>query len=180
MKAVRIVVCLAVLGFLGSGCEKEYYYGPEDQPVYFEYHYINHAWGVADHGWLIDQEGRMWGFDFPEDYRWPDSTGHMTIEDLEYNLSQADTLLTCLNRKTFMRNIRLIRGAAEGALSESRARGADMGSSILSCYSYDHDRGAYKHVLLAARGDTEQSNLSAEAEKIVDWLKEYGVAFLSD
>ena len=99
---------------------------------------------------------------------------------LEYNLSQADTLLACLNRKTFMSHVRLIGGAAEGALNESRTRGADMGSSILSCYAYDHDLGSYKHVLLAVRGDAEQSNISAEAEKIVDWLKEYGVAFLSD
>lgn len=177
---MKIVVCLAVLVVLGGSCEKEYYYGPEDQPVYFEYHYVNNAWGVADNGWLVDQEGNMRGFDFPEDYRWPDSGGYLSMEDLEYNLGQSDTLLRTFKRQEFTSYSRLIGGAAEGPLSESRARGADMGSSSLACFAWDRDEGKYKYVLLIRAGDWEQQNLSEEAEILVDWLKKYGVAFLSD
>jgi len=160
--------------FMGTGCEKEYYFAPADQPVFFEYRYLNNAWGVADNGWLIDSEGQQRGFSFPEEYRWPDSTGHLSLEDLEYNLGQTDTLLYSLSSKEIEKHTRLIRGAADGILSERRARGADMGSASLSCYAYDPETGTYQHVLLAARGDWEQFNQSAEAEKLVDWLKDLG------
>ena len=42
------------------------------------------------------------------------------------------------------------------------------------------ESGSNKHVLFAVSGDWEQINQSAEVEELVDWLKEFGVAFLSD
>jgi hypothetical protein len=173
----KFIIGLVFMWIMGTGCEKEYYYGPENQPVYFEHHYINHAWGVADRGWMIDNEGRIRGYDRPENYRWPDSTGHLSFEDLEYNLSQTDTLLFSLNRKELEMHTRLIGGAADGALSDRTQRGADMGSGTLSCYIYDPATGSYKHVLLTASGDWEQSNQSAEAEKLLEWLTELDLIF---
>ena len=171
---MKFAIGLVLMWIMATGCEKEYYDAPVNQPVFFEYRYLNNAWGVADNGWLIDSEGRQRGFNFPEDYRWPDSTGHLTLDDLEYNLGQTDTLLHSFSQKDFEKHTRLIRGAAEGILSESRARGADMGASRLSCYAYDQKTGTYEYVLLAAMGDWEQFNQSAEAEKLVDWMKDLG------
>lgn len=171
---MKWILVLLFLTLLGSSCEKSDYMGPEDQPVFFEYRYVNRAWGVADRGWLIDHEGRLMGFDLPVDYRWPDSTGHVSTADLEYNLSQADTILSIMGAKEFEKHVRMIQGAAEGNLGERRPRGADMGSSYLSCYAYDPRSASYTFVLLAQRGDWEQDNLSAEAEKLVKWLKEKG------
>lgn len=165
---------------LFTGCEREYYEGPENQPVYFEYHYINFAWGSTDNGWMIDNEGNVRGYDHPENYRWPDSEGYLSSEDLQYNLDQTDTLLHNIRYKELERYTRLISGAAEGSLSDRTQRGADMGSSFLSCYFYDHDTGSYKHVLLSLTGDHEQFNQSGEAEELVEWLKEFGVAVFHD
>lgn len=168
--------CLwALYIILFTACEKEYYEGPLDQAVYFEYHYINFAWGAMDHGWMIDREGNVRGYDHPEDYRWPDSTGYLSSEDLEYNLSLTDTLLHHINARELEHYTKLISGAAEGSLSDHAYRGADMGSSLLSCYAYDHNTASYKHILLSLSGDLEQSNQSAEAGVLVDWLKEFGV-----
>ena len=170
-------IAFSVLFFvLVMACEREYYEGPEDQPVYFEYQYINFAWGVAFNGWMIDNEGNVRGYDFPENYRSPDSLGYLSTEDLNYNLSQTDTLLQNIKQKELERYTRLISGAADGALSDRTTRGADMGASILSCYAYDHSTGLYKHVLLSQAGDQEQFNQSSEAEELVEWLKELGVA----
>ena len=168
----RLILWMSLLAALMCGCEETYYYAPADQPVFFEYRYLNNAWGVADHGWLIDSEGKQRGFDFPEAYRRPDSTGHLSLEDLNYNLGQTDTLLQVISRKKFEKYTRLIGGAALGLLSEKEARGADMGSATLSCYAYDPKTGTYQYVLLATAGDWEQSNQSAEAEKLVDWLED--------
>jgi hypothetical protein len=180
MMKMRVVIWISLLAALGSGCEKEYYLAPVDQPVYFEYHYRNHAWGEADNGWLIDNEGKQRGFNFPEDYRWPDSTGHISLMDLTYNLGQTDTLLHSFSRKEIEKHTRLIGGATDGILSEFRVRGADMGSATLSCYAYDLKTGTYKHILLAATGDWEQFNQSEEAEKLVDWMKDLGGLMLFD
>lgn len=177
---IRYVIGLSLLVLLGSGCEKEYYVAPLDQPVFFEYHYLNYAWGIADNGWLIDSEGKQRGFSFPEEYRWPDSTGHLSLEDLTYNLGQTDTLIHSFSQKEFEKHSRLIRGAADGTLSERRARGADMGSAMLSCYAFDSETGTYEYILLATRGDWEQFNQSAEAEKLVAWLKDFGGLRLFD
>ena len=56
--------------------------GPEDQPVYFEYHYQNWAWGYQESGWLIDSAGVVKGFHMPESFREADSTGLISTEDL--------------------------------------------------------------------------------------------------
>jgi hypothetical protein len=42
MLVLLLVFCLA--------CGKEEYDAPEEQPVYFEYHFINHAWGLSEPG----------------------------------------------------------------------------------------------------------------------------------
>jgi len=47
-----------------------------------------------------------------------------------------------------------------------------MGLGIFSCYRYDPVEDAYEYVLLSASGDFQQNNLSAEAEKLVEWLKD--------
>lgn len=171
---------IALLAIFTIACEREFYDGPEDQPVYFEYHYINHAWGFIDNGWMIDREGNIRGYDHPEDYRWPDSTGYLSSEDLQNNLARTDTLLQNVRAKELKLYTRLISGAAEGNLSEYKRRGADMGSSVLSCYAFDHNAGSYKHVLLSLAGDQEQVNQSAEAEELVEWLKGFGVASFHD
>jgi hypothetical protein len=128
----RLFTLSSFILILIIACENAYYEGPENQPVFFEYHYINFAWGVADHGWMIDQEGNIRGYEHPENYRWPDSTGYLRADDLLYNLAQTDTVLETISYKEFKRYTRLISGAAEGALSDYTRRGADMGSSILS------------------------------------------------
>lgn len=171
---MRRALFVLFLVLLGSSCHKENYYRPEDQPVFFEYRYTNYAWGLFDSGWLIDQEGNIRGFEFPLDYRVPDSTGHVSAEDLEYNLAQTDTLLSSIGREDFEKHIKMIGGAEDGNIGEPRARGADMGSSVLSCYAFDPGSGSYTYILLARKGDWEQYNQSAEAEKLVNWLKEKG------
>jgi len=177
---MKLSIRMLVLVLLSTACEKTNYEGPEDQPVYFEYHYINHAWGYTENGWVIDNESKMWGYDLPEHYRWPDSTGHLSHEDLQYNLDQADTLLLSFKCNEMEKYTKLIGGAAEGNISEPKSRGADMGASILSCYAYESSSDSYRRILLAVMGDWEQFNQSAEAEELVDWLSEFGVAFMAD
>lgn len=166
---VMLVVMLLV------ACEKDSYQGPDEQPVFFEYHYVNFAWGHQDSGWLIDRDGNVRGFEYPEDYRHVVHGEYLSLEDLEYNLGQTDSSMQKVDSDEMRKYTDHIPAAARGVLDESRSVGADGGSAVLSCYWYDAEEDAYQYVLLAAKGDWEQFNLSSDAEVLVDWLSGFGV-----
>ncbi len=162
-----------------AGCEKEYE-APEDQPVFFEYRYVNYAWSYSEHGWLINADGDVRRYDLPDDFRLPDSTGYISAEDLIHNLSQTELLIGSIEANDLDHYVGLIPGAADGEILKSQNVMADAGSSVLSCYLYDSDRDMYQYVFLASSGDWEQLNDSREAEILVDWLKEIGEVFWFD
>jgi len=172
-------VLVTMLVAMGS-CEDCEYDPPEDQPVYFEYNYINHAWGYQHHGWLIDGDGYVRYFESPDSFRTADSSGYMTPEDLEYNLGQTDSIVDQVDPEELQGYIDCISGAAKGEIGESINIAADAGASVLTCYMYDQVMDAYLKVFLAQSGDWEQFNLSAEAEKLVSWLRGFNVFWLSE
>ena len=60
MKVERYMLWIgALLAVLLVGCEDLGCDMPGGQPVYFEYHYTNHAWGYHENGWIIDREGNI-------------------------------------------------------------------------------------------------------------------------
>lgn len=163
-----------------SACEQELkddYEIPGDQAVLFEYHYINHAWGYAENGWLIDSEGNMHSFEFPKDFRLPDSTGYISEEDLHHNLSQCTSIIGSVEQKDLEYYSGLISGAGEGEIGSPENIAADAGSAVLACYMYDRNKDIYQYVFLAASGDWQQANDASEAEILVEWLKDIGEVF---
>ena len=167
---------MLLLGLMVVGCEKEYE-APEEQPVLFEYRYVNFAWGYSEHGWLIDAEGEVHRYDFPEDYRLPDSLGYICVEDLNYNLTQCDSILDSVESADLDYYVGLIQGASGGQILDMENVAADAGISTLSCYLYIPHKDMYKYVFLAQSGDWEQINDSREAKTLVTWLKEIGEVF---
>jgi hypothetical protein len=152
----------------------------QDQPVLFQYRYVNHAWGYQDNGWLIDSSGNVKYFEFPSDFRTPDSTGYLTREDLEHNLAETDSLITTIDRDKLDSHVALIQEAAAGEIGERQHRAYDAGTSTLACYVYDSGQDAFRYVLLGMSGDWEQLNQSEEAADLVEWLRQFNVFWLSD
>ncbi len=154
------------------GCERVGYDAPEEQAVYFEYHYVNHAWGLRDNGWLIDGDGAIRRFEFPEDYNTGMHGDFLNLEQLEHNLGQADSVLGEVGSKKLEKQIQMIQGASLGELSKVHPRGADMGSGAYTCFKYDPNENAYQIIVLELWGDNQRYNSSSEAEKLAEWLKE--------
>lgn len=152
-------------------CEKDVYDAPEDQPVYFEYHFINYAWGYQDFGWLIDGEGKIRSYEHPDGYNLGTHGNYLSLEQLEYNLEQADSIIGEISRSVLDKKKDLIPAAAEGEIEDFQRHGADMGLGVFSCYLYDPVEDAYQYVMLSTSGDHQANNLAREAEKLVDWLK---------
>ena len=181
MKVNKYTIWVGVLlAFLLGACEMLECDSPMGQPVYFEYHYTNYAWGYQENGWIIDREGNIRSFNLPVDFRYHDSTGYLTIGDLEHNLALTDSIVGNVDESEFEQYIEYIPAAAEGEIGKSKSIAADAGASVLSCYLYDKEKDAYKYVFLAQSGDWEQFNLSPEAAILVDWLLEFDVFWLSD
>ena len=94
---------ILLLSLLLTSCEGEHYNAPVDQPLFFEYHYINFAWAHQDFGWLIDNEGSIRRFDFPVDYRHGVHGEYLSLEDLEYNLDQTDSIIGTVEAETLVK-----------------------------------------------------------------------------
>jgi len=170
-RVFNISLILALM-LLTMACDKDVYNAPEEQAVYFEYHYVNHAWGLRDNGWLIDGDGTIMRFGFPEDYNTGMHGDFLSLEQLEHNLGQADSVLGKVGSKKLENQIQLIQGASLGELSKVHRQGADMGSGVYACYKYDPNENAYQIIVLEIWGDNQQYNSSTEAEKLAEWLKE--------
>lgn len=175
MRGISVIFLITAIAL--AGCEGEDDL-PPDQPVLFEYLYVNYAWGYSEHGWLMDGEGDVHRFDFPEDYRSPDSTGYISGEDLAYNLSLCESIINSVESTDLKYYTALMEGAASGEILEPENVAADAGSSVLSCYFYDSSSDMYQYVFLASSGDWVQINDSWEAKTLVKWLKEIGNIFL--
>ena len=165
------ILLVSLLGLGCLGCQKESYDAPAFQPVYFEYHYVNHAWGYQNYGWLVDREGTIRGFTHPDNYNLGTHGDYLSQEQLEYNLSTVDTILGEIDPSEFEVHKNLIPAAAEGGLGGLQCRGADMGTGVFSCYHYEPGRDAYRYILLSATGDCEQKNLVEKARELTEWLE---------
>ncbi|MBN2697495.1 MAG: hypothetical protein JXR52_01610 [Bacteroidales bacterium] len=148
------------------------------QPVYFEYEYINFAWGYQFNGWIIDSEGNVRYYEFPEDWKSADRTGFIGQADLAYNISLADSVIKTIGSTELMNHVALIEGAKDGHISERVNTACDAGTASLYCYWYHSTEAACKKIFLAASGDFTWKNESEEAEELVRWLKKFGVFWL--
>ena len=169
--AIKVFFIIGLTLFMGA-CKKEVYIAPEDQPVYFEYHFANFAWGVQDFGWLLDRHGTIRRFELPEEYNSVIHGDYLSLEQLEDNLGQADSVVGEVNATKLERKIWLIEGASEGEITKVHRQGADRGLGVYGCFKYNPEMQAYQYILLSADGDHQQYNRSADAEKLSDWLKE--------
>lgn len=161
---IFLVFCLA--------CENYEYNAPEEQPIYFEYHFVNHAWGYQDFGWLVDGEGQIRSFEYPGSYNVAMHGDFLSLEQLQHNVTQADSIIGEISPTLLDRKKDLIPAAAEGEIKDFQRQGADMGMGVFACYKYDPAEDAYQYVLLSMLGDHQRYNSAKEADKLVDWLKE--------
>ncbi len=169
--AIRVIFIFGLTLWMGA-CNKEVYLAPEEQPLFFEYHFANFAWGVQDFGWLLDRHGTIRRFELPEEYHSVIHGEYLSLEQLEDNLGQADSVIGDVSPAKLEKKIRLIEGASQGEITKVHRQGADMGMGVYGCFKYDPEMQAYQYILLSADGDHQQYNKSPDAEKLVDWLKE--------
>jgi hypothetical protein len=156
-----------------TGCD----HVPSDNPRYairqkvlFQFEYVNYAWGYQHHGWLIDSSGELHGYNHPNNWTFPDSSGTISAADMEQNLQNTDRVCYQLEADELKAMFSLLPVAAKGPISDPVPEMYDAGSAVYAGYIFDQSINRYKRILLQQTGDIRIDNQSQQAQALYEWL----------
>lgn len=141
------------------------------QEVWFQFEYLNHAWGYQHNGWLIDSSGKVRCYSNPEKWNFADSLSQISGMELRANLLSSDSVCYLLDEEVLETKIKLIEAASHGKVSEPVHMMYDAGVWIYRAFLYNQKDDVYKQVLLKQAGDFKIINDSPEAQALNEWLE---------
>lgn len=158
-----------------NACTKEFGGVKEiPQKVVFEYRYLNNAFGQQFHGWIINDQGAVLGYENPEIWKFVNDEQFISEQNMEENYAKADTVLLEINYDDLVDNYSLIDKASQVELSEIEPTGIDMGTGVLYCYLWDKESRMYRQVFLGMNGNYRQRNTKKAAKELTEWLSDIG------
>src|SRR5687767_4507749 len=161
---IRFGFLFPVFLFCLTSCEKEQIKLPiEEHPVFFQYQYINHAWGFVHNGILVDSLGKFHYFSMPENWTFPDNDGIISKEALLNNLVTADSIDHTISPYNLHRSVNLINEVDNDSFSKAECHAFDGGGFTVSCFQWNEINGQYKEILLNLSGNCNQRNLDPDA-----------------
>ena len=174
MKTIIYLTLLASLSVGLNSCDSIFNSDDEAlaQEFYFQYEYLNHAWGYSHSGWLIDSLGNVWCYTLPENWNQSDSSGMIDAAALKANLSKTDSVCHSIDMAVLKKKIKLIENASSGTLQDPESVGADMGAMSYYAFVYEKKKDSYKRILLKKMGDWTIDNDAREADDLYEWMVE--------
>lgn len=138
---------------------------------YFQYEYVNYAWGFNHSGFTITPSGEVFAFDKSTAWVFADNN-KLSFANLKKNIEASSKVDTLIKKSDLDYYQQLAFDAFSGKLSEPVQRGADMGEIICKIIvpNTNDPLGDYREVMLTEKGDFDQNNLSSEAAVIAEWL----------
>jgi len=173
MKNSWILTIIGIMLFILTSCEKnndDIDNLKNNQRIYFQYDYINFAWGYQHVGWLIDSSGNVYCYNKPENWINQDSLGFISSTDMNINITETDSICYTIDKNELNDKISLISKASEGEISEPIHEMYDAGGTEFSGFLYNEDKKTYKKVLLKQIGDFRIDNSSPESIELYEWL----------
>jgi hypothetical protein len=140
------------------------------QLILFQVEYINYAWGFSHSGFLIDSSGIVTTFKYPKNWHHADSTGYISVSDMENNIRQLDTITFTISKNELLKNFSMLEKISKGKLIKPPYRAFDAGTTDFSGFLFDSNKQQYKHILIKRVGDCPIENNSPEAEEVFQWL----------
>jgi len=138
---------------------------------YYQYEYVNHAWGFNHSGFTISPAGEVFSFDKTTPWMFAENN-KLSNADLKKNIAASVKVDTLINRSELDIYNQLAFAAKSGKLSEPVQRGADMGEIICKIFVPDNTdpQNSFNEVILTKNGDFDQYNLAPESAVIAEWL----------
>lgn len=174
MKRVYLLLFLGQL--LLISCNEKLYESKQAVNCYFQYEYVNYAWGFNHSGFTITPAGEVFSFDKTTPWVFAENN-KISLSALKSNIGASVKRDTLISETEIEHYQQLAISAATGKLSNPISRGADMGEIICKIIVPDTSdlQGEYREVILTETGDFDQHNLSPEAPVIAAWIKQIGV-----
>lgn len=170
MRQAKCIVILIVILLL-TGCEKKNDSPPTvNQLILFQSEYINFAWVYDHRGILIDSSGRVRSYKLPKIWHFPDTSGYVSLSDMDDNIGQLDTSAFKIKKDTLLKYFDKLKGAALGKITDPVQAMFDAGAHRYSGFIYDSKTKKYKEVLIRQSGDVYIENKSQEAKEIYYWM----------
>ena len=169
--AFKISILLLLTTILGSCITAPFEISFNKVDCYFQYEYINYAWGFNHSGFTVTPSGEMYTFDKTTSWVFA-SDNQLSLSALQGNIkasARKDTLIKSADMEYYQH---LALSAMAGAMSDPVRQGADMGLAICKILVPDPATSptTYHEVILTQTGDTEIHNLAPEAGLIAAWL----------
>lgn len=140
--------------------------------------YVNHAWGYQRRGLVLDASGNIWKYDVKGgagSAQWnPTDMTRLTEADLKLRY---DGAMVVSGKKVPVPEVEkyfpLIGDAAQAKPTQPSPHGADMGQTLVYCYTYDAGTRTYSQVMLDNKGDWDSTNPSQAAKNLTSWLNSW-------
>lgn len=174
MKNFYYAISLIVVLLLFSGCKGEtalFEVSEANQVVYFQFEYMNHAWGYQHYGWLVDSSGNVNCYNKPGNWIHADSFLLISKAAMESNVLATDSVCYVISEEVFKSKMHLINGASRGKVTEPVHEMYDAGVGIYSAYIYNSERKVYKKIVLKQHGDYRIDNYAPEAKDLYKWME---------
>lgn len=143
---------------------------PQQVDCYFQYEYVNHAWGFNHGGFTITPAGEVYTFDKTTPWTFADNN-LIPISAFKNNISASAKRDTLISHSEVVHYQQLAFIAIIGKMSTPEQQGADMGGLVCKIIVPDTtSTNNYREIILSQTGDIEFHNLSPEAGLIKDWL----------
>ncbi len=167
---IKILTALFLLASI-PGCKKNYIINDE-QALYFQFDYVNHAWGYQHSGFIIDNEGSVLTYNNPENWNFPDKDLILSEKDVEENLSKCTPGPVAVTNDELKKYTGYIRHIASSKVTALKNIGADAGTAQFICWQYSPHIGEYKGYLIKMEGDYTCENLNFYSKRVVSWMKD--------
>ena len=161
---------VSLLSILLISCEEKALESA-DANCYFQYEYVNYAWGYSHSGFTVTPSGEIYKFDKTTPWVFAEK-GQIQLSDLLKNISLSVKSETLISKTDMQSYLALATIAKTGTLSTPFSRGADMGAMVCKVFVPDETdlQKVFEEVILKQTGDWEKHNLKSEAAVISAWL----------
>jgi hypothetical protein len=169
----KFKILLLVFPFLiSAACIHDDVAVDDDIVVFFQFEYVNHAWGFQHNGFIIDQQGNVYDYEKPDDWVWPENN-EISTSAFESNLSKAEGRLAQLDGSDIKEMTKLAKQARYGDLTEQKSVMADAGAEVYAIYTATVGDNILTRHLLQQRGDVYQKNKTSASDEITEWLIDF-------
>jgi hypothetical protein len=141
-----------------------------EQRYLFEIEYVNHAWGLAWNGLVIDSEGDIYAYDHSHESWSAAGNDSFTETDLRTKYEHEARYIGRIDEATIVLQFSRISYVGDFFLNPNQAC-ADAGSLTYRAFAYESTSGLYRPLLLREEGDFPRRNVSDAAEGLATWLR---------